>query len=64
MSVLLYIKTTATCSVTIRLNKTCPLLGNLLNAFKDDILGISMKDKSISGLRNVLKKANELLNKI
>jgi hypothetical protein len=37
------------------------LLRNLLNKFKDDILGISIKDKSHSGLENILKKANILL---
>lgn len=37
------------------------LLGNLFNNFKDDILGISIKDKSNRGLENILKKANRLL---
>lgn len=37
------------------------VLGNLLNDFKGDILEISIKDKSHSGLANILKKANRLL---
>lgn len=40
------------------------LLGNLLNNFKDDILGISVKDKSHSGLEKILNKANRLLQNI
>lgn len=45
-------------------NNEKALLGNLFNEFKDGILGISLKDRSINALRIVNKKANELLNKI
>ena len=45
-------------------DKEKALLGNLLNNFKDDLLGISTEDKSHSGFEKISKKANELLQNL